>query len=155
MAGRWGAKGGRRRGRRSKPTFSSILQREFDSEGECRRGEYLYAMEQRGEISGLAFQRKVHLGTGPIVTWTLDFVYEKDGCVIFEDYKGSNTNKAGAVKTLIERETRVKLSWARSMGYDCRIVINDGRGGYRETCEPPSKFNKNRHGLFRLPKKDA
>ena len=153
MARRYAGKGGARfpgrsRGRRSKLTWSVIFQREFDSEGECIRAEYLHALERDGKISGLRLQPRIILGFSPNVTWTLDYFYVEDGASVFEDYKGASMRRgAGGVNVRMERETRIKLSWARSMGFTIRIsVCIDGVYSYQFV--PYAKLASARHGLY-------
>ena len=81
----------------------------FDSQDEWRRYIFLKDAERRGIISGLQRQVKyvllpkqekdiiVHLKTkdkvekrmvAQAITYSADFVYEKDGATVVEDYKG-------------------------------------------------------------------
>ena len=75
---------------RNKRTRSEILNRNFHSDGERRMAEYLYAMEQDGDISDLKFQVSVTL-LG-CVTMRPDFSYIEDGELIHHEFKGFPTD---------------------------------------------------------------
>lgn len=75
---------------RNRWTRSDIIGRNFQSDGERRMAEYLYAMEQAGDISDLKFQVQVKL-LG-CVTMRPDFSYVEDGELIIHEFKGFPTD---------------------------------------------------------------
>ena len=78
-------------------TVSAILKRSFDSAGECRYAEHLYAKQQNGEIAGLEFQvpwacQVNGVKIGKRVMW-IDFRYfdKAIGLIVWDDFKGLET----------------------------------------------------------------
>lgn len=70
----------------NKRTYSDTVGRNFDSDGERRFGEVLWARQKAGEISDLCFQVSVTL-LGAI-RMRPDFRYVEDGAIIHHEFKG-------------------------------------------------------------------
>lgn len=71
---------------KNRRTYSEIIGRNFDSDGERRMGEWLFAMEKDGEISDIKYQVRVTL-LG-CVTMVVDFSYVEDDALIHHEFKG-------------------------------------------------------------------
>ena len=96
----------------AKRTHSKLCNRTFDSKAECVRGEELRLLEMAGEITDLEYQGRIVLCTKPKVTITIDFYYNVDGLVQFEDVKG-----------VLTREFRVKMAWLKEKyGIDVWLI---------------------------------
>ena len=87
----------------SRPAWSDMLQRKFDSLAEMRRGEELKRLEMAGEIMALAFQPRYELCKKPRISYTADFRYRIEDVEIIEDVKGGP----------ITRDARTRIAWAQ------------------------------------------
>jgi len=99
-------------------TYSTLCGRTFASKLECKRADQLKLQEMAGEIHGLIFQKRFELskdlGYGK-VSIVVDFRYERDGKIVYEDTKGK----------LLET-FRVKLAWLKKeQGIDVWIIRKD------------------------------
>ena len=93
-----------------------------------------------GAISGLEFQKHMVLGFLPTVKWKVDFFYyDEFGNPTWEDVKGRT-----------DREARIKLSWARSMGMRVRFVKENphNSSNFHEIHGIPLKYDGKRDRLF-------
>jgi len=59
-------------------------------------------LEKAGEIKNLEFQVRLFLSQFPKVSITIDFQYEENGKVVYEDSKG-----------VLTRDFRTKLAWVK------------------------------------------
>lgn len=88
----------------SRPAWSDMLQRKFDSLAEMRRGEELKRLEMAGEIIALQFQPRYKLCDRPKITYTADFRYRIEDVEVIEDVKGGP----------ITRDARTRIAWAQT-----------------------------------------
>ena len=71
-----------------------------------------------GLISGIELQPKVILELG--ITYTPDFVYYESGCLVYEDFKGVETERFKLIKKLwkLHGPTVLRVTKAMGAGYD-------------------------------------
>lgn len=133
-----GAKNRRRGNTRAK--YTEALGRVFDSGAEARRAAQLDNLRASGAITGLEFQKQMILGFLPTVKWKVDFFYyDEFGRPTWEDVKGR-----------IDREARIKLSWARSLGMWVKFVKESphNSGNFHEISGVAAKYDGKRAGLW-------
>ena len=93
-------------------TWSELAQEWFASKAECRRAEELILLQHAGYITALEFHRRFTLNDKPKVSIEVDFVYQENGQIIYEDTKGKET-----------RDYRTKRIWAKQLlGIDIRLT---------------------------------
>ena len=107
----------------SRPAWSDMLQRQFDSLTEMRRGEELKRLEMAGEIMGLEFQPRYKLCKAPKITYTADFRYRIEDVEIIEDVKGGP----------ITRDARTRIAWAQQEHGITVRLIRMRRGIWEQT----------------------
>ena len=96
------AKGNKYHARR---TWSSLCNRQFDSNAEARRGEELALLERGKVISDLRYQVRFLLCNKPHITVSVDFAYLnhlENGERVYEDVKG-----------VLTRDSRTKYAWLK------------------------------------------
>lgn len=101
----------------AKKTYSELCRRMFDSKAEASRGEELELLQRAGMISELQYQIPFLLCQKPNIKIKVDFAYNQDGVVIYEDTKG-----------VLTREFRVKMAWLEQAQGIKIILTRRGRG---------------------------
>jgi hypothetical protein len=96
-------------------TWSELCGRFFDSKAEAKRGEELVLLEKAGKIKGLEYQQSFELCRKPKISIKIDFAYEQDGKMVYEDVKGYRET----------REFRVKRAWLAEK-YGIKVVLTNG-----------------------------
>ena len=101
----------------AKRTYSTLCARFFPSKWEAERAEQLHLLQLAGEISDLKYQVRFTLSLKPRVATIIDFCYQEDGHIIYEDAKG-----------ILTAEARVKYAWLKEKyGIEVKLVRRDSR----------------------------
>jgi len=94
----------------AKRTWSNLLNRWFDSKGECQHGEELHLRALAGEITDLQHQVRFILCKEPRVSITVDFAYKENGIQVHEDFKGLETREFRVKRIWLEKQEGIRIN---------------------------------------------
>jgi len=95
-------------------TFSKLIGNWFSSKGECKYGEELYYRQMAGEITDLRFHTRLVLSPPPDkVSIEVDFIYQENGKIVHEDFKGKETESYRVKRIWLKQLTGIEVILVR------------------------------------------